>query len=601
MWYYEVLKDSLRKRATFIPEDELFDFILTYGKNNALYKSVFMYPEKDAEILTSKKTVADHFCERTAYWIPVDIDKGNSSDEHVLNKLKASLLTLFDAGLTEDNIVIWFSGTGYHIDIHGGSFKLPPSIDYPFIIKQTMIKIFPELSNDNSIYTRTGVIRLPFSLNQKSGLYKIPLSLAEVNTLTWEEIHSRAKDYEAVKERIQWFVDELSNKYGEEELSHLVSEQVPQVRELTKTSEPCNIVSCIHKIWTEGATEGSRNNAVMRLASHFRRSGFPSEAAKAAILQWNNNSLDENIVLAKIEYTYNKGYKFGCNDFLLKQYCSTHCQHYKHKNMSLEIYTADDMQKALEERLTTDFSNRVLHLDRRLGLPENADCKIYPGELVTIFGPTGCNKSTFVQNLLLGMDFVNNSIDRTNQLSAVYFAPELAVWLTHRRSLQIATDLDKNTISVNAKSAYRTAKPLIDHMKVVQIAPTLAQIEQAVLEQNCEVVVIDYIELIEREGSLNEEQFIKHVMKRLSELAVQKDIIVIAMSQISRNYSRAGVLDLYAGHGSGGIEKSSRKVIGINGKQGERVRTLEMYKNQDGDLFNVTLEVQPSYRLKRID
>jgi len=259
------------------------------------------------------------------------------------------------------------------------------------------------------------------------------------------------------------------------------------------------------------------------------------------------------------------------------------------------------MQKALEERLTTDFSNRVLHLDRRLGLPENADCKIYPGELVTIFGPTGCNKSTFVQNLLLGMDFVNNSIDRTNQLSAVYFAPELAVWLTHRRSLQIATDLDKNTISVNAKSAYRTAKPLIDHMKVVQIAPTLAQIEQAVLEQNCEVVVIDYIELIEREGSLNEEQFIKHIMKRLSELAVQKDIIVIAMSQISRNYSRAGVLDLYAGHGSGGIEKSSRKVIGINGKQGERVRTLEMYKNQDGDLFNVTLEVQPSYRLKRID
>jgi len=601
MWYYEVLKDSLRKRATFIPEDELFDFILTYGKTNALYKSVFMYPEKDAEILASKKTVADHFCERTAYWIPVDIDKGDSSNEHVLNKVRASLLTLFDAGLTEDNIVIWFSGTGYHIDIHGGSFKLPPSIDYPFIIKQTMIKIFPELSNDNSIYTRTGVIRLPFSLNQKSGLYKIPLSLTEVNTLTWEEIHSRARDYEAVKERIQWFVDELSNKYGEEELSYLVSEQVPQVRELTKTSEPCNIVSCIYKIWTEGAIEGSRNNAVMRLASHFRRSGFPSEAAKAAILQWNNNSLDENIVLAKIEYTYNKGYKFGCNDFLLKQYCSTHCQHYKHKNMSLEIYTADDMQKALEERLTTDFSNRVLHLDRRLGLPENADCKIYPGELVTIFGPTGCNKSTFVQNLLLGMNFVNNSIDKTNQLPAVYFAPELAVWLTHRRSLQIATDLDKNTISVNAKSAYRTAKSLIDHMKVVQIAPTLAQIEQAVLEQNCEVVVIDYIELIEREGSLNEEQFIKHIMKRLSELAVQKDIIVIAMSQISRNYSRAGVLDLYAGHGSGGIEKSSRKVIGINGKQGERVRTLEMYKNQDGDLFNVTLEVQPSYRLKRID
>ena len=49
-------------------------------------------------------------------------------------------------------------------------------------------------------------------------------------------------------------------------------------------------------------------------------------------------------------------------------------------------------------------------------------------------------------------------------------------------------------------------------------------------------------------------------------MAVNLDIIIIQVSQVSRDYSRNEVLDLYAGKGSGAIENASRKVIGLNGQ-----------------------------------
>ena len=82
-------------------------------------------------------------------------------------------------------------------------------------------------------------------------------------------------------------------------------------------------------------------------------------------------------------------------------------------------------------------------------------------------------------------------------------------------------------------------------------------------------------------------------------MAVNMDTIIIQISQVSREYSRNEVLDLYAGKGSGAIENASRKVIGLNGQANSSKKTLSMFKNTDGELFDVELEWQPSFRLRR--
>jgi hypothetical protein len=77
------------------------------------------------------------------------------------------------------------------------------------------------------------------------------------------------------------------------------------------------------------------------------------------------------------------------------------------------------------------------------------------------------------------------------------------------------------------------------------------------------------------------------------------DVIIIQISQVAREYSRNEILDIYAGKGSGAIENASRKVIGINGRQDSTDKTVSMFKNSDGDLFDVQLEWTPSFRLRK--
>ena len=80
--------------------------------------------------------------------------------------------------------------------------------------------------------------------------------------------------------------------------------------------------------------------------------------------------------------------------------CKTKCIHFQRKDYMIETASVETLQSKLKERLTTDFSGRTINLSEMLGMP-HIDCDIFPGELITVFGRTGSNKSTFVQNLAL--------------------------------------------------------------------------------------------------------------------------------------------------------------------------------------------------------
>ena len=100
---------------------------------------------------------------------------------------------------------------------------------------------------------------------------------------------------------------------------------------------------------------------------------------------------------------------------------------------------------------------------------------------------------------------------------------------------------------------------------------------------------------------MGEYEQIKQVSHYLSNLAVNMDIIIIRISQVSRDYSRNEALDLYAGKGSGAIENASRNVIGLNGQANDDNKSVHMYKNTDGELFDTELTWQPSFRFRRLN
>ena len=166
--------------------------------------------------------------------------------------------------------------------------------------------------------------------------------------------------------------------------------------------------------------------------------------------------------------------------------------------------------------------------------------------------------------------------------------------------MQVVSGLDKEQVISKFEEVYDLHKDKINHMVIQTIAPNLDQIQQKIRELQPAVVVIDYIDLISTNGRyMGEYEQVKQVSHYLSNLAVNMDIIIIQISQVSRDYSRNEALDLYAGKGSGAIENASRKVIGLNGQANNDNKSLHMYKNTDGELFDTDLVWQPSFRLRR--
>ena len=562
--YIEIAQNDPRSRNTLIPKGDLAKYI---QPEVPLYRSVYLYDKAAKAKIEEATTISSYFGERHIDHTLSDLDVHPSS-----------------------SIQPYFSGTGYHLVLSNESFNFAPSEDLPYIVKQTMAKLLPGI--DEMVYIRTAIYRVAHTINKKTGLYKVPLTIRELMHKKPEEIMELAKT-----PRLDFPYQELM---GDGELEEYIITDTPKLRVFSKTVENIKVVPCIQRMLNIGPQQGNRNNTSMRLASHFRRNGIPSEFAKAALLHWNNKSLDESVLIDKIEQTYNKGYQYGCNDELLLKHCQTKCIYFKHKDYTIDVKNVDDLQAEFHERMITNFEGRSIDLSKMFHLPNSMDCTIYPGELVTIFGPTGSSKTTFAQNIALGVDFVEDRVVPEWQIPTLFLSLELSAWYMHRRHLQIVSGLSKEQVTRDYKDVYEAHKDKLGHLVIQTISPTLEQIQNKIKKLQPAVVIVDYIDLVETNRKGEYEQ-IKYISHSLSNMAVNNDLIIIQVSQVAREYSRNEVLDLYAGKGSGAIENASRKVIGLNGQANSSVKKVQLFKNTDGELFEEALEWRPSFRLRKVE
>tara|TARA_R100001443_G_scaffold107392_1_gene117238 strand:+ start:1887 stop:3662 length:1776 start_codon:yes stop_codon:yes gene_type:complete len=587
--YIEIAKKEPRNRGFMIPKTELASHIDT---EVPLYRSLYLYDEAGKNQIDEAGSVGDFYGTRWIDKILVDIDKGDNSNEETLRQAQACLFALGEYGvIPHKSIQPYFSGSGYHLIIPNNVFNFEPSPELPYIVRKTMTSILPGI--DDMVYIRTAIYRLPHTKNLKTNLYKIPLTVKELETLKASEILELAKT-----PRLEYAYDSL---IGEGELEEHIVKETAKVQELRPVTENTKVVPCVQRMLAIGPQKGTRNNILMRIASHFRRHGIPSEFAKVSLHHWNNGSLDDGVLINKIEQTYNKGYQYSCQDKFMKEYCQTRCMFFKRKDYLIDVLSVDSLQDEFHARMTTDFQGRTVNLSKMLGLPSDVDATIYPGELVTIFGPTGSNKTTLAQNLAFGVDFVNDKIVKEWQIPTLFISLELSAWYMHRRHMQIVSGLGKENVNEKYDEVFKKHKDELSHVSIQTISPTIEQIKDKIRELNPAMVIVDYIDLVETPPHVKGEyEQIKHISHSLSNMAVNFDVIIIQISQVSRDYSRNEVLDLYAGKGSGAIENASRKVLGLNGQPESSVKNISMYKNTDGELFDTQVEWRPSFRLRRV-
>lgn len=586
-WYYEVAIGSPQNRGSLFPQEELLNIIEQYTHTSQVYRSVYLYPETALEIITSNKSVKEYAGERSIEYVPIDIDKGKDEDIHVMRRAANIVNTLeISYGLSQSLINIYYSGTGFHIDIPANVFGFKDSEHLPYIVKQTLTKMFGS-EIDPAVYSRTALYRLNYSLNSKSGYRKIPISYEDLCSLDIGYIHSLAEAYKDTIVTYDFYEDAMGQQEGHGELEKYIIRSVPEVRSFGKVQEPINIATCIQSLYNRGPQRGSRNLASLRIASHFKRSGIPSDATKAALISWNNKQLKEDIILEHVENVYNRNYKYGCDDPILKGICSTRCVYYKNKDYSVKLYSANDMQSMIEERELTDYTGRVIDIASLFGQPEK-DVVIFPGELVTIYGPTGSGKTALAQHLVLGMNMKSGEIDRNAQLDTVYLSLENSPQLIHRRNMQIVSNLPKSQVISNLRKVFKQVEPYISHIKLRTNSGEIRDIEELVRLLCPQVLVVDYLDLVESEKRSEHEQ-LKEICHGLSSIAVRYDMIIIAVAQVRREDARMKTLGLHSGKGSGAIENASRKVLIVEGEAGDPHKTVFLAKNTDGDLFTSQL------------
>ena len=266
----------------------------------------------------------------------------------------------------------------------------------------------------------------------------------------------------------------------------------------------------------------------------------------------------------------------------------------------VDIKSSDDLHNELTERLATNFEGKALRLDKNFGIKDQ-EIGIYPGDMLTIFGPTGCNKTALAQNIIFGYRADEDVIDPTLQIPTLFLSLELSGWYMQRRNLQIVSDSSKEDLKdANLDTIYAQCRDDMSHIVTQTIPPSITEIQQRVKEIGPACLVVDYVELLEPPKHVRGEyEQIKYACQQLRSIAVNLDIVVIMLSQVSREMSRSEALDIYAGKGSGAIENSSSHVMAINGQNKSIERRVEMLKSTDGELFEVDLQWTPSFRMRR--
>ena len=594
--FYELAEHRVTNRNRLIAEEHIDKLIAEKGKTSPLYQSVYWYNEDVLDYLKKNKSMSSYYGYRGIDWIPIDIDKKSNSDEYTLTKLREYITSLAKLNVGEDAYQIFFSGTGYHIFIANSVFDFDPGNDLPKLVALTLKNI--DLVSDPAIIRGNQLIRMVNTLNEKSNLFKIPLTLDEVVTLEAKDILKLAET-----QRLDFDFEE---KYGTGQLSkYLVTKDQlePAAIVLNKDAQFDSFyAACVQTLYKKGPEEGCRNQVVLRIASHFKRQGIPEDATIFAMLGWNQKtpqSLDEKSIIAAVSRTYREAYCYSCKDPILASMCNSRCRFYKYKDVDkATVMNVDDLDRAFNERLEMMANkDQFINLKDVFGLDD--DCVLYPGELVVFQGDTGTNKTSIIQNIMLGVDMVNDVV-RPPGMSILYYGPELHPGILQLRNYCIATGHVEDEIEQYRDDLHKF-KDALRHITVQQGALTLRGIENMIIKYRPAVLIIDYYEQVEHPSwDRSPSIAIAEISKSLSAMAVKYSIIIIAISQINRDGAKNGI-SIHSGFGSGSIEKTARRLFIIDGEASSPYRTISQAKaNSDSLWSGVVIERQDNWRFKRI-
>ncbi len=578
--YRELIVGNLRNRGFLYTTDELESEITNLlNSKTDYYTSIFYFNEEIVKYFQQNGSIKGFNGNIGVDDIVFDIDIGKNSDDYVLEKAREFVKELiFKWDLSEKEIDIWYSGRGYHIYIND-YFKFGFG-NIIKTVKNTIKEHFPQL--DNSIYKTTGVIRGKYSYNSKSGRYKIPLEYKELFSLSSAEIIELSKNpnKEYVSTRSEFERDLSSFKvFNNVEVN------------ISSLDDPTRIVTCMQKLYLRGQVIGRRNTDILRLASAWRRQGLHKQATFNLLRMWAN-TLDENSISNVVDRVYDKGYRFGCNDYVMSEFCDPKCIYFTHKNYDSKVIRGTDAITDVRSYLDFIKTSKYVSLTNALGL--EMEVNIYPGEYMVAFGDTKLGKSTIINNIVL----------KNKHLRWLLLPLENGIPLEIKRLIQIENHCDEAEAIELIKSNSDKLN-FLDSFNFYDKSITLEDLRKFIIDSDVEAIVIDTIDQIsvKKEDYTSKTEYLANGIRELANSLKRIFILVhhISKSSVEDANNKRKDLTIHSGKGSSAIEQKANYVITIEGERNSQYRLIKAQGGRDKELFEITTEYNPvTKKIRRI-
>lgn len=600
---YQALKKGLAGQPKFIP---LTDKILPHisEPEKSWFVTLYKYSQDQVEEYKKNgKIKGIRGATTNQLFFDFDSTDLNEAKENTANFIGK----LIEDGFPEDSLQLFYSG-GKGFSIHVDLSEFITHEQFVSIIKQFHIqyKLDPKIIGPNQI------MRVANTKHDSSGLFKIPLDIDEILSLSIKEIKELAKKPRYLS--ITHVVAKLPASYKNFTQASAPKKLTEELGLIDYTNKPKDWRNCKWSLLQGNFKSGERHQALTILAATAKGLGYDRETAyyfcKSAIKkqarlhdseEFSTDEVWENILESIYAHDW-KGGQYSCkSDLWLQSYCeglNEHkCKNDKNLNPTIQIEEAFDIFK--------DYAQNIDKLTIKSGIPVlDKNLRMTIGMSVGIVASAGVGKTSIALQML-------NSMSKREEL-CLFLSYDMFGALVYQKLVQKHTGKEADIIFNKFKAhdpayekeindelskEYKNVEFCFDAGQSIEdIENTIKAVEEK-RGKKIRFIIVDYNELIitdKSDGTASS----AYVAQSLRKIAKVHNCCVLSLLQPSKaSGSPSDEINSYrAAKGSSAIEQSVSVMLGMSRPgydpkrpEEDKFITIGCLKNRMGKIFSVDL------------
>jgi len=577
---------------------------LDIPENQDAYISIFKYNEEQKKQVEQTGSVA-RIKDVTTDILVWDFDSANNPELARKDVITLAQRLVDNYSIDPDQIHCYFSGSkGMHVVLPLNKEITPEQFKHATGTIANGLKTYDSVVSDPA-----RIIRMEYTKHPKTGLYKIPLHIAEIDEMNIEQIKELAKnqrdDVEFSKTAVKLPETLFTVEQKKPELSLVAS---PSVLDFSK--KPKGWQDYVFAILEGHYESGERHNALMVLAAKCRAMGYDKEQTyylcksslkKQSIIkgqpEFDKEELYKNIIENSVYSDRWEGGSFSPkNNPWLAKYC-------ERLNIRWDNRTEANVTSVTEA--FDSFENFATNIDAhtiKTGIHGLDDVlRLTVGMSVGLIASPGVGKTS------VSLQILNNMSKQGHR--CVFFSYDMYAPIVYQKLVQKHFNIGSKAMFEKFKvdpTFRKTVKDKITEeyknvsfcFKTGQTVPdidsTLDEVESTT-GQKVKFMVVDYNELVQTDYS-DATASSSFVAQKMREIAQRREVCVFSLFQPSKiSGTPADEIKSYnAAKGSGAISQSVSVMLGMsrpgyNPQQSENDKyvNLSCLKNRMGPLFSL--------------